>query len=155
VLWLVILVSLVGLGLGYFFLIKPKVPMFFVDQFDPEMVAIISEARESLPIFWERIRAEDPNEHTFALKVRIEDKQGVEHFWVINPSLASDRILGEINNPPTIVKCVKEGELISRPIEDVTDWSFVRGEKIVGNFTLREMIRRGDKSVQIYKEMLE
>src|SRR6476620_10403574 len=51
-----------------------------VEDDDPAMTAAIAKARETLPQFWEVFEKREHGETDFALKVRITDKKGTEHF---------------------------------------------------------------------------
>jgi uncharacterized protein YegJ (DUF2314 family) len=103
---------------------------------DPEMNAAISQARESLADFWQVFDSRDRGESDFALKVRIEDSHGIEHFWVTDLRRDAGNVYGLIGNDPNTVTSVKLGDEIEVPQDDVTDWLYMRDEKMVGNFTL-------------------
>jgi uncharacterized protein YegJ (DUF2314 family) len=112
-----------------------------VAQDDPEMVAAIGTARQKLPLFWEIYEKRPDRESDFCLKVRITDQRGAEHFWAVNIERRDGRIMGTINNDPTIVATVKLGDRIEIPDADVTDWLYKRGDKLVGNYTIRPLFR--------------
>jgi uncharacterized protein YegJ (DUF2314 family) len=105
------------------------------------MNAAISEARESLSKFWEVFGAPAQGESDFALKVRIEDLNGVEHFWVTDLRREAGKVYGLIGNEPNTVTSVKLGDEIEVPSADITDWLYMRDGRMVGNFTVRPLFK--------------
>lgn len=88
---------------------------------DPEMVAAIAKARDSLPHFWQVFDKREHGESDFALKVKITDKMGTEHFWVTDIERRDGKTMGTISNVPTLVKSVKLGDRIEIPEADISD----------------------------------
>ena len=112
-----------------------------VSKDDPEMQAAIAKARSTLPLFWATFDNPTKGETSFALKVRITDANGVEHFWVNRIEKKEGLIYGTINNDPNTVKSVKMGQRIEVPEEQISDWTFMRKGKMVGNYTLRPLLK--------------
>ena len=108
---------------------------------DQEMNAAIAKARSTLPVFWKSFERPARNEESFALKVKITDANGTEHFWVNEIQRKNGKISGEINNDPEIVKSVKIGQRIDVRDEQISDWMFTRNGKIVGNYTMRPLLK--------------
>lgn len=109
---------------------------------DPEMQAAISTAREKLPQFWQIFAAHSQGEKGFALKVRIKDGSTTEHFWAIDLEHHDSTTMGTINNDPNKVSTVKLGERIEIPEADISDWMYLRDGKVVGNYTLRPLLKK-------------
>lgn len=109
---------------------------------DPEMTAAIAKARETLPQFWQVFDKRERGETDFALKVRITDKRGVEHFWTTDLARRDGKTVGTINNDPNTVASVKLGDRIEIPEADITDWLYMRDGKMVGNLTLRPLFKQ-------------
>jgi uncharacterized protein YegJ (DUF2314 family) len=116
--------------------------VFTVESDDPEMVAAIARARESLPQFWQVFDKRERGESDFALKVKITDKRGTEHFWATDIERREGKTMGTINNDPNIVASVKLGDRIEIPEADISDWLYMRGGKMVGNETLRALLKK-------------
>jgi uncharacterized protein YegJ (DUF2314 family) len=130
--------------------------MYSASPDDPEMNAAIAKARETLPQFWQSFEHPKPGESDYALKVKITDKNGTEHFWVIDLQRKDGKIFGTINNDPEMVKNVKMGDRIEIPEPDISDWLFIRNQKMAGNYTLRVELKRAPKEeAEKYKAMLE
>lgn len=122
---------------------------------DPDMALAIAKARETLPRFWEAFEKPGPGESDFALKVKIADAKDVEHFWLTGLERVNGKVFGTIENDPEIVHNVKLGDRIEIPEADITDWLYMRNEKMVGNQTLRVLFKQmSDSEVEFYKTKL-
>lgn len=123
---------------------------------DTEMSAAIDKARSSLPQFWARYAKPDPGEHNFSLKVRVIDNDRVEHFWVSRIERKDQTLYGTIDNEPKLVGTVKLGERISFKDDMISDWMFMRNGKLVGNETMRPLLKRMPKEqADQYRAMYE
>ncbi|HTL16757.1 MAG TPA: DUF2314 domain-containing protein [Patescibacteria group bacterium] len=109
---------------------------------DPEMLAAIAKARDTLPQFWNRYEKHDQGETDFALKVKISDKSQTEYFWVSELERKNGELFGTINNDPELVHNVKLGQRLKIPAEDIADWLYLKQGKIVGNYTLRVLFKK-------------
>jgi uncharacterized protein YegJ (DUF2314 family) len=112
-----------------------------VDDKDPEMAAAIAKARDMLPQFWQVLEKPEHGESGFALKVKITDPRGTEHFWATDVERRDGKIMGTINNDPNIVRNVKFGQRIEIPEADISDWLYLRDRKMVGNYTVRPLFK--------------
>src|SRR5512147_2399142 len=122
---------------------------------DPEMVAAIAKGRETLPKFWQVFEKAEHGEKDFALKVKITDRHGTEHFWATDIERKDGKIMGTINNDPNIVSKVKLGDRITIPEADISDWLYMRDGKMHGNYTMRPLLKSmSAKEAAEYKQML-
>jgi len=108
---------------------------------DPQMLAAIAKARETLPEFWSVFDKREHGEGGFSLKVKITDKGRTEHFWATDIKRGDGKISGTINNDPDIVSTVKFGDRIEIPDSDISDWLYMRDGKMVGNETLKPLLK--------------
>jgi uncharacterized protein YegJ (DUF2314 family) len=108
---------------------------------DADMKAAIAKARSLLPHFWQTVDAPKRGERGFALKVRITSGKDTEHFWLTPIERKDGKIFGVINNEPEKVKSVKLGQRIEVPELDITDWLYIRENKMIGNYTVRAMFK--------------
>ncbi len=113
-----------------------------VEEDDPEMVAAIKTARETLPHFWQICEKPARGETNFALKVKITDKRGTEHFWATDVVRRDGKILGTINNDPNIVNSVKLGDRVEIPEAEISDWLYMRDGKMIGNQTVKPLFKQ-------------
>jgi uncharacterized protein YegJ (DUF2314 family) len=112
---------------------------------DAEMTAAIEKARATLPVFWKAFEQQPKGVSGFALKVKIEDANGAEHFWANKIEKKDSKIFGVINNEPNTVKSVTFGQRVAVMDEQITDWLFMRNDKMVSNYTLRPLMKRMPK----------
>lgn len=123
---------------------------------DPEMNAAIAEARRTLDDFWDAVVAQRDGEEGYALKVLIEDSNGVEHFWLTQIERDGEQIAGTIDNDPNTVRNIRRGERYEFGEADISDWMFMRNGKIVGNRTLRPLLKRMPAELaEQYRQLLE
>jgi uncharacterized protein YegJ (DUF2314 family) len=108
---------------------------------DPEMAAAFIRARETLSEFWAVHRAQKPGQANFSVKVRFEDANGCEYFWLDPFERADGQVAGKINAEPRIVSCVERGQRASAPEADIVDWTYSVAGKLLGNFTLRVILK--------------
>jgi uncharacterized protein YegJ (DUF2314 family) len=113
-----------------------------VEGDDPEMVAAIAAARDTLPHFWQVYDKPARGETNFSLKVKITDKQGTEHFWATDIERRDGTILGTLNNDPNIVKSVKLGDRMEIPEADISDWLYMRDGKMIGDHTVKPLFKQ-------------
>jgi uncharacterized protein YegJ (DUF2314 family) len=104
---------------------------------DPEMLRAFAKAKETLDEFLARLAAKDPALAMPALKVRIQDGDAVEYFWVTSPSVSGQVFSGTIDNEPETVRNVHNGQVISFQKSQIYDWTYhdPDGRKTFGNFT--------------------
>jgi uncharacterized protein YegJ (DUF2314 family) len=123
---------------------------------DTEMSDAIDKARSTLPQFWARYAKPGPGERNFSLKVRVIDNDRIEHFWVSRIEHKGEMLYGTIDNEPKIVGTVKLGERISFKDDMISDWMFMRNGKLVGNETMRPLLKRMPKEqADRYRAMYE
>lgn len=123
---------------------------------DPEMAAAIAKARAGLPAFWQSFARTGSGEEGFAIKVAIKDGADVEHFWLVDVARDGDKLSGTINNEPGIVSNVENGARYEFTEADISDWLFQRNGKMVGNETMRPLLKRMPKAEAAqYRAMYE
>ena len=121
-----------------------------------EMQAAIEAARKSLPEFWAAFDARRAGEEGYSLKVAITDGKKIEHFWLNEIERKAGIVTGVINNDPNDVSTVKLGDRVEIPNDRISDWMFLRNGKIVGNATLRVLMKfMASEQAERYRIMLE
>jgi uncharacterized protein YegJ (DUF2314 family) len=113
-----------------------------VTAIDAEMQAAVAAARNSLNQFWATQEHPGPKERGFALKVAIIDGDKEEHFWLTDVKRDAQTISGVIDNTPALVENVKAGERVEFTEDQIADWVFMRNGKMVGNETMRPLLKR-------------
>src|SRR3984885_13366483 len=124
------------------FLTGDDPPIVGVRAADAEMNAAIARARDTLPTFWASHDAPKPTEVGHALKVRFEVDAVVEHIWVTDVKGLSDgNYSGLLANEPSDLPGKDVGDQVEFKQIDVSDWMFMRNEKVVGGETIKALLK--------------
>jgi uncharacterized protein YegJ (DUF2314 family) len=105
-----------------------------------KMDAAIKRARDEVDKFIKVMTTEKPD--SVSVKVLVKDGDKGEHFWLNEVTFADGKFTGKINNDPNAVKTVKFGQSVTVPKAEITDWLYMKGRKMYGNYTLRVLIER-------------
>ena len=133
-------------------------PVVNIETADGEMAGAMAKARASLPEFWTKLEQPGSGESDFSLKVAIEGRNAaeVEHFWLTGISRKDGRITGTISNDPSTVKTVRRGQSYVINPEKISDWMYKRNGKMVGNETMRPLLKRlPAQQAASYRDMYE
>jgi uncharacterized protein YegJ (DUF2314 family) len=77
-------------------------------------------------------------------------------FWLVDISRQGDKLIGRINNDPEVVGNVVSGQNYEFSEADITDWMFMRNGRIVGNATMRPLLKRmPPEEAETYRNLLE
>jgi uncharacterized protein YegJ (DUF2314 family) len=110
---------------------------------DQEMNEAKDRARASLDHFWQKLANPGPDETGFAIKVALPyDGNNTEHIWTKDIERKDGKISAVINNVPRDVKTVRLGQRIEVADAQISDWMYMRAGKIVGNYTMRPLLKR-------------
>jgi uncharacterized protein YegJ (DUF2314 family) len=135
---LLMLVFAVAAGCG-------KKPDTLVQRFDDtEMERAIARARKETPAFLKVLAAKDAD--SFSVKAPVTDGGRTEHFWITDVRYEQGVFIGRIGNDPGIVKNVKLGQEWKVKEAEISDWMFMRGEKIHGGYTIDPLLPSFDKA---------
>jgi uncharacterized protein YegJ (DUF2314 family) len=123
---------------------------------DKDMNAAIEKARGSLTAFWRSYDAPAPGEADHALKVAVAGNGTTEHFWLTRIRRDGGKLSGVISNQPQSVKTVKVGQRYEFTTDMISDWTFKRNGKLVGNETMRVLLpRMPEEQASVYRQMYE
>ena len=126
-----------------------------VHEDDVEMNAAMQQARDTLPEFVQRFHEPEAGDSDFALKVRVEDEYGVEHFWTTDLEERAGGWTGVVANDPKTVRSVEIGETIAFEESEVSDWAYDHEGVRQGSFTLHVLLDRMPKEqAEYYREMV-
>ena len=106
---------------------------------EQEMEAAIARARSEVDSFIAEMSKRNGTD--FAVKVPIEDKEEIEHFWLTDIVYRNGKFEGIISNEPGIVTNVKDGQKWSVKKSEISDWMFMRDGKMHGNYTMRPLLK--------------
>ena len=116
------------------------VPVINVEDDDPKMLAAINKARATTPEFIAALKNPKPGQSGFGVKIPVKDGTQVEHMWMSPVRIVDGQFSGAINNEPLNVKTVKLGDEVKIAPNEISDWMYVEGGKLIGGYTIR-MIR--------------
>lgn len=114
-------------------------------KYQKDLAAASGQARGKLPYFWEHFEAPEVDEYDFSLKVafpRRDGQEGTEDAWVENIARDAGAIKGELMVDPKYLGELRGGAIMDFSEEQVVDWSFLRGEELIGHYTTRVMLPR-------------
>jgi len=106
------------------------------------LIAAAHEARARFPEFVEAFSAGAGRE--FSAKFPFTDGVRTEHMWVAVESINGDAILGTLGNQPGVVGHIREGDPVTRTLDELEDWLYMDGETMVGGFSVRVLLGEGD-----------
>lgn len=110
---------------------------------EPEMAEAKAKARATLDQFWEKLDKPGPEDQGFALKVSIPyGRNNTEHIWTKDVERKDGKVFGVINNVPRDAKTIQLGQRIEIGDAQISDWMYMRAGKMVGNYTLRPLLKR-------------
>jgi uncharacterized protein YegJ (DUF2314 family) len=107
------------------------------------MNAAIARARDTLPTFWASYDAPKPSETGHGLKVRFAVGPGrFEHIWMSDvEKLPDGNFSGRCANQPSDLPGKNEGDQVEFKQAAITDWLFIRNEKVVGGETIKLLLK--------------
>ena len=117
-------------------------PVIDVRAADAEMDAAIAHARDTLPTFWASYDAPKPTEYGHCLKVRFAGDGYVEHIWMADvEKVPGGSYSGRFSNEPDNLPGKNILDQAEFKQADITDWMFMRDEKIVGMETIKPLFK--------------
>jgi uncharacterized protein YegJ (DUF2314 family) len=104
---------------------------------DSRLVAAKARAAATLDTFLAAALGPRPGTSKHAVKIALRDDDATEVFWVKDLKRGADgRFTGRLDNKPTLVKTVKEGQSLSFGRGDIVDWVYMENGRMVGNHTI-------------------
>jgi len=80
----------------------------------------------------------------------------LEFFWLAEIERAGDKYTGIINNEPVHATHVTAGQRYEFGEAEIADWLFMRNGKMVGNETMRPLLKRLPKEqADQYRALME
>jgi uncharacterized protein YegJ (DUF2314 family) len=126
-------------------------PVVNFSEDDVAMNDAMAAAKDSLPVFLDALNDPASGADSLILKVAISTETDyVEHIWVEQISdLGDGRFSGVYANQPVEFKA-NEGDPVTFTQASISDWSFMRGEQLHGNYTTRVMLPYIDPDYAAY-----
>lgn len=116
-------------------------------QYQRDLAAAKDKARASVDVFWKHFANPADGEYDFSLKAalpRRDGQPGVDEQWVENIARAPDKIVGELVGQPRYLGDLKKGAIVAFQSDQIVDWAFMQGDRLLGHYTTRVMLPRMD-----------
>jgi uncharacterized protein YegJ (DUF2314 family) len=121
----------------------PKDEITPVAPGDPQIAAATEQARATLPMFWSKYDSQEPGVDHFRIKTPMRTPHGgVEHIWVDVVSHSKLAAKGTLANDPDDLGDLKFGSAVVVDEANITDWSYDRGGKTYGGYSIRVFANR-------------
>lgn len=131
-------------ALGFAFPSYADDPVWNYSKGDSAMNAAISDARNTLPVFYDKLAKTDLTSEVVLLKVAMRygnpENNNFEHIWVAVADRNGDQFDGFFANDPAYID-YNQGDPISFTEADISDWMFYDEKGMMnGAFTIRVML---------------
>lgn len=123
--------------------------IFYAKGDSPEMIQAFETARETFKYFWRELSWEArrivPALDLACVKVAFfeqfpgEDEPTVEHMWINDVYFDGENISGTLVNDPDSLTNVRNGDQVTIPLQQVSDWLFASEGKTYGGFTIHQI----------------
>ena len=124
----------------------PEVTIMQVYQGDAEIERIAEDARNTLYVFFRYLsRAGAKGEHCYVkYPIAANDDSGInrEQIWLTGIQFKNGRYFGVLASAPLHLSGMKKGDTIIFNIDAITDWMYVRGEKIIGGESIKYLLEK-------------
>lgn len=119
----------------------PKDELVYFSPNDAEMNAAIAQARSTLPIFWNKVDQHDPAISDELVKVGLPNSHdSLEHIWMTVETHSALAVRGRLANEPVDLPRLRYRDEITVETSKISDWTYTKGGKQYGGFTIRAML---------------
>jgi uncharacterized protein YegJ (DUF2314 family) len=128
---------------------RPGEPDYVRLEDDETMDRAITKARETYQDFVAALEGNNSRFDGFAIKKPFPTPDGgQEHIWINEVRWDGAKFLGRINNEPVDTTAVKFGDAVTVAPEELSDWMYVDGNRLIGGFTVRVLHFRSSAQEQ-------
>jgi len=123
--------------------------IFYAKGDSPEMIQAFEKARNTFKHFWRELSWEArrivPGVDLACVKVAFaqqfpdEDEPTIEHMWINDVYFDGDYVSGTLINDPESLTNVKNGDAVTVPLEQVSDWLILSMGKTYGGFSIHQL----------------
>ena len=133
-------------------------------QSDEALQEISLQARETFPVFMDKLQNPEPDEQDFLVKYPFEADPGSgfghEQLWLGDITVEGGIYYGLVSNKPYYISRFKPGDRVSFDKDAVSDWMYIKKGKIIGGYSIKyliEQIPQPDREPDLrrYYEMFE
>jgi|ERR1041385_123843 uncharacterized protein YegJ (DUF2314 family) len=114
---------------------------------DAAMAAAIDRARATAQDFVTAFRAQKPGTANFFLKKPYPTPSGSsEHMWIKVTGESDGVFQGIVSNDAEETRQVKIGQKVLVKTNDISDWKYEDGKKLIGGYTIRYFVEKMSKA---------
>ncbi|MEO5564012.1 MAG: DUF2314 domain-containing protein [Chitinophagaceae bacterium] len=113
--------------------------VYNVETNDLVMNLAIAKAKDSYNSFLDVIKGGDTTLDDFGVKMGFETADGTEHMWLNQLHFENDTLFGVLDNDPVNATSFKAGDSLEIKKEMISDWLYVRNNKMVGGYTIKAL----------------
>lgn len=111
--------------------------IYNIESSDSKMNKAIEKAKNSIQLFQDALKSNNPNYEYFSIKQRFDTSKGGEHIWVQDIKLVDSQFVGIIGNEPLNNKEVSLGDTITIDKNKISDWMYFDKGIVKGGFTIK------------------
>lgn len=119
--------------------------VYTVEDGDLAMNLAIAKAKGSYDNFLEVIKNDDSTLYYVAVKMKFETGDGAEHMWVNQLYSKDNKVFGVLDSDPVNAKSFKAGDSLEVKKELISDWMYVKDNKLVGGYTIKALYSKMDE----------
>lgn len=123
--------------------------IFFAKSDSPEMIKAFTDAQNTFKYLWRELSWEYrrivPALEVACVKVAFSqqfedsDEPVVEHMWINDIMFDGEEIKGTLVNTPGELTNIENGDEVTIPLNQISDWLFATSGKTYGGFTIQAM----------------
>ena len=117
-----------------------------LDNSDEIMAKITEDSRNTLSIFFRHLSRPLSGEHGFCVKIPLETVNGgdiaAEQLWLKDIHFKNGTWYGNLANTPRFSSSQKQGDTLPFSADSITDWMFIRGNKIIGGYSIKYLLEK-------------
>ncbi len=112
---------------------------------DEAMNNAIMQAKTTFGQFLAAFENSESNMRNFTVKLRFPlEENSAEHMWLSELFHKDKKLYGVLDSDPVNVTTVKWGDTLEVKTEFLSDWMYVKNEKLVGGYTVRVLYDKMD-----------
>ena len=123
--------------------------VYSVDSDDEEMNKAILKAQATYNDFLTALKSPDSLTEEFTVKMRFDyGEDNGEHMWLADPYFENGKLFGILDSDPVEIKTVKAGDTLEILQNKVSDWMYLKNNKLVGGYTIKVLYNKMSKKEQ-------
>ena len=120
--------------------------VYSVEGDDKQMNLAILEAKKTYPDFIKILESGDTTCSDFSVKMKFEyGENDAEHMWLNNFYLREGMLFGILDSDPVYVTSVKSGDTLQVDKNKISDWMYIRDNKLEGGYTIKALYNKMNK----------